>query len=90
MVMNFLVMPMFFLSGALFPLSGCPWMTVLTRIDPAAYGMDPLRGVVLRSNVPRDALAELTLYPVAVDVAVMAALAVVFLVPAVWLFAKRD
>ena len=48
MVMTFLMMPMFFLSGALFPLNGLPgWMGVLTRLDPAAYGMDPLRRVVL-------------------------------------------
>ena len=47
-VMNFLMMPMFFLAGALFPLRGLPaWMTVLTRLDPAAYGVDPLRRAVL-------------------------------------------
>src|SRR5450759_4115080 len=50
-VMNFLMMPMFFLSGALFPLSGLPgWMTLLTRIDPASYGIDPLRRVVLSDS----------------------------------------
>jgi ABC-2 type transport system permease protein len=51
---NFLLQPMFFLSGALFPIVGLPgWMTVLTRIDPVAYGVDPLRRVVLQaSGVP--------------------------------------
>jgi ABC-2 type transport system permease protein len=53
MVMTFLMMPMFFLSGALFPLTGLPgWMKVLTHLDPAAYGMDPLRRVVLGNAVP--------------------------------------
>jgi ABC-2 type transport system permease protein len=48
MVMNFLMMPMFFLSGALFPLTGLPgWLTVLTRLDPAAYGIDPIRRTLL-------------------------------------------
>ncbi|HKX06787.1 MAG TPA: ABC transporter permease, partial [Stellaceae bacterium] len=43
-VLNFLMMPIFFLSGALFPLTNLPWwMTALTRIDPAAYGIDPIR-----------------------------------------------
>src|SRR5437899_4127816 len=53
-IMNFLVMPLFFLSGALFPLNGLPsWMTVLTRLDPLAYGVDPLRKVILGgSGVP--------------------------------------
>src|SRR5256712_13353574 len=50
-VMNFLMMPMFFLSGALFPLTNLPgWMTVLTRIDPASYGIDPIRRVVLANS----------------------------------------
>jgi ABC-2 type transport system permease protein len=54
-VMNFLMMPLFFLSGALFPLAGLPgWMTVLTRLDPVAYGVDPIRKVVLAtSGVPQ-------------------------------------
>ena len=62
-VVNFLMMPMFFLSGALFPLSGLPtWMTVLTRLDPAAYGMDPLRRVVLGgAGLPSVALDRLGL-----------------------------
>src|SRR5713101_8444009 len=49
-VMNFLLMPIFFLSGALFPLTNLPgWMTLLTRADPASYGIDPIRRVVLSS-----------------------------------------
>src|SRR5437660_9256767 len=50
-VMNFLMMPMFFLSGALFPLTNLPgWMTWLTRLDPASYGIDPIRRVVLSGS----------------------------------------
>ena len=42
-----LIMPLFFLSGAMFPLSGLPtWLTVLNRIDPLTYAVDPIRGVV--------------------------------------------
>jgi ABC-2 type transport system permease protein len=41
------VMPLFFLSGALFPLSGLPaWLTVLTRIDPLTYIVAPMRHAV--------------------------------------------
>jgi ABC-2 type transport system permease protein len=50
-VINFLMMPIFFLSGALFPLNNLPaWMTVLTRIDPAGYGIDPIRRVILGAS----------------------------------------
>jgi ABC-2 type transport system permease protein len=42
-----LVMPLFFLSGALYPLNGLPgWLTVLTRIDPLTYVVGPMRDAV--------------------------------------------
>ncbi|HMK35618.1 MAG TPA: ABC transporter permease [Desulfomonilaceae bacterium] len=44
LVMNFLIMPVFFLSGALFPLENLPgWLTVLTRANPLTYGIDGMR-----------------------------------------------
>jgi ABC-2 type transport system permease protein len=46
-VMQMIVMPMYFISGALFPASGLPaWLTVLNRIDPLAYAVDPMRRLV--------------------------------------------
>jgi ABC-2 type transport system permease protein len=46
-VIQFFVMPMFFLSGAMFPLSGLPsWLGVLTKIDPLSYAVDPMRRAV--------------------------------------------
>src|SRR6516164_1214029 len=48
MVMNFLVMPIFFLSGALFPLADLPAaLAVATRLDPLSYGIDGLRGALI-------------------------------------------
>ncbi|MEA2229999.1 MAG: type transport system permease protein [Solirubrobacteraceae bacterium] len=42
-----LVMPMFFLSGALFPVGELPrWLELLNRIDPLTYAVDPMRRVV--------------------------------------------
>lgn len=47
-VMTALVMPLFFLSGAFFPLQNAPtWMQVLSNIDPLKYGVDGLRGSLL-------------------------------------------
>ena len=46
-VTQILVLPLFFLSGALYPLNGLPsWLTVLTRIDPLTYIVDPMRHAV--------------------------------------------
>ena len=45
LIMNFLVMPLFFLSGALFPLEGLPkTIGTITRFNPLTYGVDALRG----------------------------------------------
>jgi ABC-2 type transport system permease protein len=48
LIMNFLVMPIFFLSGALFPLTNLPRaLAVATRLDPLTYGIDGLRGAFI-------------------------------------------
>lgn len=51
LIMNFLVMPIFFLSGALFPLQGLPKiMEVVTRADPLTYGIDGMRGTLIGAS----------------------------------------
>jgi ABC-2 type transport system permease protein len=48
MIVSFVVFPLFFLSGALFPLDNLPsWLGVLTAADPATYGVDALRNAML-------------------------------------------
>ncbi len=45
--MNFLVMPICFLSGALFPLTGLPKaLEIIAKLDPLTYGVDGLRGAL--------------------------------------------
>jgi len=58
-----LVMPLFFLSGALYPLRGLPsWLSVLTRIDPLTYVVGPMRHAVF-SHLPLDPAAVHALSP---------------------------
>lgn len=46
-LMQMIVMPLLFLSGALFPLTGLPrWLAVLNRLDPLTYAVDPIRHAV--------------------------------------------
>jgi ABC-2 type transport system permease protein len=46
-LMQMVIMPMFFLSGALFPVSGLPpWLAVLNRLDPLTYAVDPMRRAI--------------------------------------------
>ena len=97
-VMNFLMMPIFFLSGALFPLVGLPaWMTVLTRLDPAAYGMDPLRRIALSgSGMPAAVLDRIgiTVFGQTLgmlsELAVLVAFGLAMLAVAVLNFRRRD
>jgi ABC-2 type transport system permease protein len=50
LIMNFLVMPLFFLSGALFPIQGLPkTIEVVTSLNPLSYGIDGLRGALTNS-----------------------------------------
>lgn len=65
MIVSFVVFPLFFLSGALFPLDGLPdWLGILTAADPATYGVDSLRHSMLGtgSNPLGIDLAVLTAY----------------------------
>lgn len=69
LIMNFIVMPIFFLSGALFPLTNLPKaLSVATMIDPLSYGVDGLRG----------ALIGITHYGFATNLAVLSVVAVIF------------
>lgn len=48
LIMNFVVFPIFFLSGALFPLENLPiWIRYISYLDPLTYGVDGLRGVLI-------------------------------------------
>ena len=50
LIMNFLVMPLFFLSGAIFPLTGGGVMSVIAKFDPLSYSIDSLRHLLSNIN----------------------------------------
>jgi ABC-2 type transport system permease protein len=87
-IMNFLVVPMWLLSGAFFPLRGLPaWMAVLTRVDPLTYAVDALRGVVYaRSPLARTLVA----HSYGADVAVITAFLLVMFGIALFTFRSRE
>jgi ABC-2 type transport system permease protein len=79
LIMNFLVMPLFFLSGAIFPLTGLPSvLIVITRFDPLAYGIDAFR--ILLSNSGH--------YSLTLDISVLAVITLLFLSVGSYLFSK--
>ena len=51
LIMSLVIMPMFFLSGALFPLTSSPdWLQVLSYMNPLSYGVDVLRWAILSGH----------------------------------------
>lgn len=80
-IMNFLVMPIFFLSGALFPLTNLPRvLQILTSLDPLSYGIDGLR----------TQLIDVSHFGASMDAAVLAFAAVLFISLGTRLFSKIE
>jgi ABC-2 type transport system permease protein len=99
-VISFIVLPLFFLSGAIFPPSSLPgWLSVLTRVDPLSYAVDPMRRAVF-THVSAPASLERTLnpgiswgawhLPVSFELGLVALGAVAALLVAVWQFNRAE
>ena len=81
LIMNFLIMPIFFLSGALFPLDNLPSsIALITTLDPLTYGVDGLRG----------ALGGAAHHALLLDGGVMLALVIIVTVIGSHLFSKIE
>ena len=99
-VMQMAIMPMFFLSGALFPLAKLPtWLTILNRIDPLTYAVDPMRRAIFSHiHVSKAALHALApgvtwwgwRVPGLLEAAVIAILGGVLLSIAIWEFSRAE
>ena len=99
-VMQMLLMPMLFLSGALFPLTGLPkWLMVITRINPLTYAVAPLRQVVFAAqNMTPAAQARFAAgvtingytLPIAVELAIVVVFALVFFMLAIWGLSRTE
>jgi ABC-2 type transport system permease protein len=78
-IIGFLIMPLFFLSGAMYPLDGLPKaLAFLTRLDPLSYGVDGLRG----------ALNNVSHFGFATDLMVLSVVAAILLALSSWLFSR--
>jgi ABC-2 type transport system permease protein len=98
MLMNFLVMPIYFLSGAMFPVKSAPgWMQTLMTLDPLMYGVDALRNVICSGTViGSESLAavmrdnDLILWALPVDVAVLLTVALALVGLASFSFSRAE
>ena len=81
LVMNFVVFPLFFLSGALYPLENLPsWLRMLSYIDPLTYGVAGLRGLLLGGPIRDTAL----------NMGVMAIAALTMIAAGAWFFERSE
>jgi ABC-2 type transport system permease protein len=99
-LMQMVILPMYFLSGALYPVAGLPrWLEILNRIDPLTYAVDPIRRIIFTHLSISDA-ARRTLdpgvswwgwhVPAGAEVAVIAMLGTIMLSIAIWQFSRAE
>jgi ABC-2 type transport system permease protein len=82
LIMNFLVMPIYFLSGAMFPLTGLGVvLTWITRLDPLAYGIDGMRNALGSPNIAFNPVF---------DCLVLIVVGAIFLLFGAWRFTKIE
>ncbi|HEY5054423.1 MAG TPA: ABC transporter permease [Solirubrobacterales bacterium] len=95
-LMQLIVMPMFFISGALFPVTNLPgWLAFLNRIDPLTYAVSPMRTIIFSHlNLSSEAEAALNpgitwfgwTVPTALEIFTVFALGMIMLAIAIWEF----
>jgi ABC-2 type transport system permease protein len=99
-LMQMVIMPMFFLSGALFSVASLPaWLAVLNRLDPLTYAVEPMRRAIF-THLDIGAAARKALdpgvtwwgwrVPTALEAAVIAALGLGMLLIAIWEFSRAE
>jgi ABC-2 type transport system permease protein len=90
-VIQILIFPMFFLSGAFFPLTEVPkWMEVLSNLNPLTYGVDALRQVILRGDIPWEVADRIFLYSLPINGLFLLGFSTVMVLAAVIAFNKRS
>jgi len=81
LIINFLVMPLFFLSGAIFPIKGLsPALYAVVKINPLTYGVDALRGTLVGLNN----------FSLTHDFSILALIIIIFLLVTSYLFSRIE
>lgn len=81
LIMNFVIFPLFFLSGALYPLDNLPvWLKYISYTDPLTYGVDGLRGVLI----------DVSLFPVIFDFVLLTGFSLIMVLLGAYFFEKSE
>ncbi len=81
LVMSFVILPIFLLSGALFPVTNLPqWLSFIVYLDPLTYGVDALRGIILGQSV----------LPVGISIGVTLIFALIMIFASAFIFTRKE
>lgn len=81
LVMNFVIMPIFFLSNALFPIQNMPsWLQTIANLNPMTYGVDALRNLLLGNSS----------FPLSIDITVLLIIPTILILAATYLFNRTS
>ncbi|HJW66080.1 MAG TPA: ABC transporter permease [Candidatus Bathyarchaeia archaeon] len=84
-IQSFINLPLFFLSGALFPVvgTGIEWLEIAARLNPLTYGVDALKSVILGAPY-----SPLQIQPLFVDIAIVGVFDLVMIAVGTWAFGR--
>ncbi|MBI5207318.1 MAG: ABC transporter permease [Candidatus Firestonebacteria bacterium] len=89
-LMNIIVFPMFFLSGAFFPLHSIPlWMTIFSRINPLTYAVDAFRHIILSPQISTDIAKNIFLNPMYINAIYLFIFSILMVLSASIMFNKK-
>ncbi len=91
--MQMLMFPMVFLSGAFFPLQGLPaWMNILVKVNPATYGIAPIRQVILGTAPDSSSSINLFGHTLSLwnDITILAIFGAAMILLAMWSFGNQE
>lgn len=90
-IMQIFILPLFFLSGAFFPLTAVPrWMEIISKLNPLTYGVDAFRQVILHGSVPQAVISKLALFPPHTDALFLLGFALVMIFLAILAFNRGE
>lgn len=91
LVMQVLIFPMFFVSGAFFPLTSVPaWLSAAASVNPLTYGVDALRIILLKPQSSAETLKHLTLHSLYFDAFFLIIFSALMITVAVWAFNRKN
>jgi len=90
-IVQALIFPMIFLSGAIFPLTNPPlWMKVFSTINPVTYGVDAFRQILLEGKVNQAVLSQLVLHNLSFDILLVSVFGLLILSLATYSFSQTE